>query len=141
MDSVRRSDLAEVTQPVGGVARGFSLASAAPQDLAHDEDPSQAGSGGNSRHFYSVTAGKPSGQGLKRRAGVHRREKGSEARRRVLGLGGRRSSGALIPLTTARSSGRLLGGAAAAADWSKQGAESVNCPRPRGRRSLSKDFS
>eukprot|EP00069_Balaena_mysticetus_P002925 bmy_00780T0 len=37
-------------------------------------------------------------------------------------------------MTTARSSGRLLGGAAAAADWSKQGAESVNCPRPRGRR-------
>lgn len=135
MDSVRRSDLAEVTQPVGGVVRGFRLAFAAPQDPAHDEDPSQAGSGGKSRHFYSVTAGKPSGHRLERRAGVHRPEKGNEGRvEGVLGLSGHRSSGALIPMTTGRSSGRLLGGAVAAADWSKQGAESVNCPRPRGRR-------
>lgn len=48
MDSARRGDSAEVTQPVGGKARGFSLAFVALQDPAHDVDLSQACSGGNS---------------------------------------------------------------------------------------------
>ena len=48
MDSERRGDSAEVTQPVGGIARGFSLAFVAPQDPAHNVDLSQACSGGNS---------------------------------------------------------------------------------------------
>ena len=48
MDSERRGDSAEVTQPVGGIARGSSLAFVAPQDPAHNVDLSQACSGGNS---------------------------------------------------------------------------------------------
>lgn len=46
MDSARRSDLAKVTQHVGGAARRVGVPSAAPQDPARDEDPTRAGGSG-----------------------------------------------------------------------------------------------
>lgn len=96
------------TQPGGShtaarcVARGFSPSPGAPpRRPASGDDLTWAIRPGRQEFVLAVR----SSPGLRR----------SEAGRRRLGLGGRRRRRSLVPMATARSSGRLWGGAGAKA--------------------------